>query len=1167
MALTIDELNIKIEAESKTATKTIDGLIDSLKRMNSIFGSFEKSGNKVASSLKNIKIEASNAKIGYEALASSMEKGTSSSKKWTDSLSNGISKIQGAYSSIRTLWGVLNGWFQESNSYIETLNLFNVTMGDGADAAVEYANSVEKLMGVDIAEWMNYQGTFKQLTSGFGVAGKQANVMSKNLTQLSYDLSSFFNTDVETAFDKLSSAMTGQVKGLREFGIDTTVATLQEYALSKGIDASVSSMTQAEKSLLRYNYIMEKSIKMQGDMARTLETPANAVRILQAQWTQLQRALGNVVSVIAVKVIPYMRVLIEVVKEAANALATAMGFELPDYDYSGLSSDFSSGFEDAEDSASGVSGTLKKIKSQMMGMDELNIISREESNSGSGTSGSLGAGQDMKPLEYDFLAGLDTSKVDELYNKIKNVVNLLKKIWDYIVDYKDTLLAISGIIAGLALVSKLKKIGKAIAALKFVDVFLDGFKLLKARGGSFFKSFVGGLDNVRYNLTKIQKACIVAAAGIIEFVAIKDSVKVLVMGCDDVAAKIVTIGVVAAAAAGAMYTALGPAGLAVAAVVGLAGFVWGVVEAQTELRKELVDNAFFDEAGASLDTFKTKMELLTEAYQIQNEQIGEWKEQIDSNHDTIDSIDVKIETLTGTLGSTGIVTQSEIDEIKSQFDSLYECVSENMSLSEKTILTALVGAMQRATPEIAEQIDLLIGEYQRYVRETQGRAEELKLLIDNGYDELVGKQKDDPAYQEIMTNIQDWYTELGSLSGGMSDAGWQWQQTVDKFNDNEIDFGTSVEEATASLNEIADCGKTALEDLAIARDTVLKQIDEQIAYASEYGSLEDVSMLGNLRQNIADDYAAQEESIKSELNTIFGSVQVSMIGKISDVKDALEAEWDEMNWFERWWNGPNEETYVAAGLRDMQGNIDTISGAIQGHMDDLGTDGSVWADDALQRIINSVAAAAGLGGLTLSGVIEDVLSDLEESGTESSRGAGEGIATGLSEGMAAKATGLQETVGSTISAALSKKNAIAYGSDFGKNLGTGIASGFKSTGFPTLKGTVSVADGDQVSLKLKAYAQGGFPSVGEMFIAREAGPELVGTIGNKSAVANNDQIVEALRRGVYDGVRAANNNGTNASDVTLNVRVDLDGDVIYRNQERIRQQRGTRTVLNGSFAR
>lgn len=329
-------------------------------------------------------------------------------------------------------------WFTASNDYIETLNLFNVTMGEASEGALEFANSVSTLMGIDVADWMQYQGTFKQLTSGFGVAAEKADIMSQNLTQLSYDMASFFNTDVETAFDKLSSAMSGQVKGLREFGIDTTVASLQQYALAQGIEKSVSKMSQAEKSLLRYNYIMERSTIIQGDMARTIVTPANALRILNAQLDQMKRALGNIVSVLVAKFIPYIQLMVKWITTAANAIAAFFGFELPKIEYTGLGGSFSSEFEDAEESLGGVSGAIKKIKKQLMGFDELNILSSPDSGGGSG--GSDVALPDitdtLKPLEYDFLKDIKTPDFSKMAETLKNVWDIISGIATFIGGWK-----------------------------------------------------------------------------------------------------------------------------------------------------------------------------------------------------------------------------------------------------------------------------------------------------------------------------------------------------------------------------------------------------------------------------------------------------------------------------------------------------------------------------------------------------------------------------------------------------------------------------------------------------------------------------------------------------------------------------------------------------------
>ena len=423
MALTIDQLNIVIDAESKQATAAVDALINRFGRLSNVLNTFNKSGTKVKGNFDKMSTSATKASKGLNTYTQSADKGSKSTQKFSDKLVGQISKFHTLYGAFRMVARTMGNWFNESNDYIETLNLFNVTMGEASEEAYNYAEKVQNLIGIDIAEWMNYQGTFKQLTSGFGVASESADVMSQNLTQLSYDLASFFNKDVEVAFDKLSSAMAGQVKGLREFGIDTTVASLQEYALAKGIDKSVRSMTQAEKSILRYNYIMEKSILIQGDMARTLVTPANAIRILTAQLTQLKRALGNIISVLITGFIPYVQFAVEALTDAANAIATFFGFEIPKIDYSGLDTgDFTEDLEDSEDAVGGVSDTLKKIKKQLMGFDELNIINNPDaSGSGSGGDASGGGALNMELLEYDFLKNLDTSKADAIRKQFEDI--------------------------------------------------------------------------------------------------------------------------------------------------------------------------------------------------------------------------------------------------------------------------------------------------------------------------------------------------------------------------------------------------------------------------------------------------------------------------------------------------------------------------------------------------------------------------------------------------------------------------------------------------------------------------------------------------------------------------------------------------------------------------
>jgi hypothetical protein len=503
MALTIDELNIQIAAESTQATQALDALIGRLKTLRSGLNGLGGAGKDAGNGLKATASGAIKASTAIDKQGKSYDKAAQSGRSFTDNLAQQISKTRTLVGAFKSVANTMSEWFKESNDYIETVNLFRVTMGDAADGAREYAETVGTALGIDPKDFMQYQGVFKNLTAGFGVAAEDADIMSQNLTQLSYDMASFFNaTTVEESFDKLSSAMSGQVKGLREYGIDTTVASLQEYALSKGIDTKVRAMTQAEKSLLRYNYIMEKSTHIQGDMARTIITPANALRVLSAQLTQFKRALGNIISVLVTQLIPYVQAAVQIFTEFANKIAVFFGFNASDFeaDISGIGSSWGSAEEDVEDYTEAV----KAAKKQLMGFDELNIISNPDSGAGAGAGAGGDALNGMKPLEYDFLKDLDTSKLDEIKEKTKKILQVIGLIsigiaaWNlvgFIYDLKDAIVKAGTLKAMLSGIGGkvLMTVGITLAIVGFALEFegiadavkegLDGINFGKILGG------------------------------------------------------------------------------------------------------------------------------------------------------------------------------------------------------------------------------------------------------------------------------------------------------------------------------------------------------------------------------------------------------------------------------------------------------------------------------------------------------------------------------------------------------------------------------------------------------------------------------------------------------------------------------------------------------------
>ena len=414
------------------ALKKLPEVSASLKEAD--LGEFATQMNQVASAVRPLATEMQKVSNGFSAFPIRIQKiiqsnaGLAASNNKTAKsfgvLGSGISSVQakfGIYSVVfQQIAKIASSWVKESNDYVENLNLFTVAMGDAAESALEYAETVRDAVGIDPSEWIRNQGVFKQITSGFGVMEEKANLMSQNLTQLGYDISSFYNISIEEAMEKLQSGIAGEIEPLRRLGYAIDVATLQQVAYEHGIQQSVNTMNQAQKSQLRYIAIMEQSGNAMQDLARTSMTPSNALRILNQQITQLSRALGNLLIPLLQKIIPWVQAFVEVITDAIQALAVFFGFELPTIDYSGMDG-IASGANDVEDAISGATGAAKEMKKALLGIDELTILEPTKTG-GAGGAGGIGNGDlGLELPEYDFLAGLK-EQTDDLKTRMKDLL-------------------------------------------------------------------------------------------------------------------------------------------------------------------------------------------------------------------------------------------------------------------------------------------------------------------------------------------------------------------------------------------------------------------------------------------------------------------------------------------------------------------------------------------------------------------------------------------------------------------------------------------------------------------------------------------------------------------------------------------------------------------------
>lgn len=393
---------------------------------------FSNQMTRLANALRPFATEMQHVADGFSAMPSRIQRLITTTEKYNNTVNKGSTqtsrfgislksiKTAGVVAGIRMIRQGISKAITESNAYQEDLNLFTASMGQYAKEAQEYAENVGEIMGIDPAKWMRNQGVFNTLLSGFGSVADRSYLMSKNLTQLGYDISSFFNISVEDAMQKLQSGVSGELEPLRRLGYDLSQAKLEQTALTLGIEKSVSAMTQAEKAELRYYAIMTQVTTAQGDMARSLDAPANQLRIFQAQLTQASRAIGNIFIPILQKILPIAIAVLRIVRELADAIAKLFHFKLTEIDYSGVGN-LASGAEDAAAGFDDATSAAKELKKSVMGFDELNILNGNTA-SGSGSAGvSGGRGFDFELPEYGFLN--DVSKqADEVTQKLKNAL-------------------------------------------------------------------------------------------------------------------------------------------------------------------------------------------------------------------------------------------------------------------------------------------------------------------------------------------------------------------------------------------------------------------------------------------------------------------------------------------------------------------------------------------------------------------------------------------------------------------------------------------------------------------------------------------------------------------------------------------------------------------------
>lgn len=454
-------------------------------------GKFADQMTRLSAAMKPFADEMQKVSTGFSSFPSRIQKVISSSDQYNNAMKKATTQTNGFGLAIKGLkFGALLYVFRKVASFLgyaitkageyqEDLNLFTVSMGAYAEEAYNYAQKVSEVMGIDPAEWMRNQGVFNTIITGFGVAADKAAFMSKNLTQLGYDIASFYNINFSDAMQKVQSGIAGELEPLRRLGYDLSVARLQQEALNLGITKSVSAMTQAEKAQLRYYAMMTQVTQVQGDMARTLENPTNMLRVFKAQLEQVARAIGNLFIPILTKVLPVMIAFAKALREIIAAVAALFGVTLQEPEWESGFSNAATGSGEIADNLSDATDSAKKLKQYLAGFDELNVMPQTADASSAGGLGGLGGsdlGIDLPG--YDFLKDAVSESIDKWQKKLEPFVNFVKE------NLKQILITVGAI--GAAFMAW--KLGRGI-----LD-FINYFKLLAANG--VIKSVAGGLKTL-----------------------------------------------------------------------------------------------------------------------------------------------------------------------------------------------------------------------------------------------------------------------------------------------------------------------------------------------------------------------------------------------------------------------------------------------------------------------------------------------------------------------------------------------------------------------------------------------------------------------------------------------------------------------------------------------
>lgn len=1063
--------------------------------------------------------------------------------------------VAGLFKGLKSTGASMFGFVEKMSDYIQTMNNFKLVMGESAVQAQEFVDKAESILGLDPSKMQNSLSTFKSLAETFGITSDNAYKMSKNLTQLAADMSSMKGIGFDQALQKIKSGFVGEIEPMRAVGVALDKATLQQTAYNLGIEQRIDTMTRAQKTELLYYQMMSATTQMQGNMAKNLITPAAAIRQIQTEFQKLGRAIGSVLIPAFMAIVPYIRAITELAGEAAQALAAMFGFKLADYsaDIGNISSGLSDVGAGIGDIGTGAKKATKELNKMLMPFDELNNINLENKAGGSGSGGIGGAGGSLGiPLpEYDMFAGASDEmrkKIDDIKQGIKDLLPIIKPVaiaiaslWavakivkfiDWIKHVKDTFGSLWKWLKGTKLGQLISNIGTSLKNAFWNTNLGQSIKKFKTEGT--------GLGKVLVNIASLVGGLVLSIKGFTDMNNVMaESWKT---GTVDGLKYAGALAEISGGFALIGFAIGGGTGAAIGAGIGLfVGLVQAIASAPREMdeftkkanelnekvreQKDVIDKdkESWDKLNESTGESVTKQLSQVEHIQTLVDELGNL---VDANGKVKDAdkarVDFILNEVNKAYGTEYKLSENQVTQNGKEIDSLDKLTKSIEKVIEQKKIEALLNSYEEKYGEALQNKNKYYRQYQDALKNQSDSVEKLKELYKKYGVQLNKVDEDSLKLAYSMVNAQGKGFDIAS------DGLYSLLDAYDKSGDSVQKSKEMFEDAATTITEV-EAAKT--EFLQGNNEEAAKILDEFSKTYYENGQKQVDSTEFTIKRILAErkngydqmkDY--QKKSLDDQLKTLAESLtaQTNAVTELSP--DTIEA-WKELaesakDIYDENISKVSESTRLA--IETATGQLDIQSPDTIEKWRQLAQSDKAAYDAALNMLPESTRTTIqkAIGEIGAQG--NNAYNAANWTGSSAASGANNGFNNNIDMKIDSSDISLGSTTGFW-------------------NIGANIA-GMIQRGINRIQISSSMISGVQTAIR--GYASGGFPETGQLFMANEAGPELVGNIGRRTAVANQGQITEGIYAATYDAFsKALSERGSNGG--TPHVIVNLGNERLY----------------------